>query len=59
MTGIAQAAAAFSPVISIAGSYSTKDRVEDAFQGVDQQSLFKPITKKTWTITKTKKFQNI
>jgi thiamine pyrophosphate-dependent acetolactate synthase large subunit-like protein len=59
VTGIAQAAAAFSPVISIAGSFSTKDKVEDAFQGVDQQSLFKPITKKTWTINKTRKIPKI
>ncbi|MDC0247747.1 thiamine pyrophosphate-binding protein [Pelagibacteraceae bacterium] len=59
VTGIAQASAAFSPVVSIAGSFSTKDKVQDAFQGVDQQSLFKPITKKTWTITKTKKIPEI
>ena len=56
VTGIAQAAAAFSPVVSIAGSYSTKDKMQDAFQGLDQQSLFKPITKKTWTIKDTKKY---
>ena len=59
VTGIAQAAAAFSPVVSIAGSFSTKDKVQDAFQGIDQQSLFKPITKKTWTITETKKISKI
>ena len=59
VTGIAQAAAAFSPVVSIAGSYSTKDKVQDAFQGLDQQSLFKPITKKTWTIKDTKKIPEI
>ena len=45
VTGLAQAKAAFSPVVSIAGSYSTKDKMEDAFQGLDQQSLFKPVTK--------------
>ena len=55
VTGIAQAQAAFSPVVSIAGSHSTKDKMEDAFQGLDQQSLFKPITKKTWTVTNVKK----
>ena len=55
VTGIAQAKAAFSPVISIAGSYSTKDNVEDAFQGLDQQSLFKPITKKTWLVKNVKR----
>ena len=59
VTGIAQAAAAFSPVVSLAGSFSTKDKVQDAFQGVDQQSLFKPITKKTWTIAKTKNIPKI
>ena len=55
VTGIAQAKAAFSPLVSIAGSYSTKDKMEDAFQGLDQQSLFKPITKKTWTVKNIKK----
>jgi len=59
VTGIAQAAAAFSPVVSLAGSYSTIDKVQDAFQGLDQQSLFKPITKKTWTIKDTKKIPKI
>ena len=59
VTGIAQAKAAFSPVISIAGSYSTKDNMEDAFQGLDQQSLFTPITKKTWTVTNAKKIPDI
>ena len=55
VTGLAQAKAAFSPVISIAGLYSTKDKMEDAFQGLDQQSLFEPVTKKTFTVKKSKK----
>ena len=59
VTGIAQAKAAFSPVISIAGSYSTKDKMEDAFQGLDQQSLFSPITKKTWTVKNSKIIPNV
>jgi len=59
VTGIAQAKAAFSPVIAIAGSYSTKDKMEDAFQGLDQQSLFTPITKKTWTIKNSKIIPNV
>jgi thiamine pyrophosphate-dependent acetolactate synthase large subunit-like protein len=54
VTGVAQAKAAFSPVVAIAGSYSTKDKMEDAFQGLDQQSLFTPITKKTWTVKNSK-----
>jgi len=59
VTGIAQAKAAFSPVVSIAGSYSTKDKMEDAFQGLDQQSLFKPITKKTWTVKSVNKIPKV
>jgi thiamine pyrophosphate-dependent acetolactate synthase large subunit-like protein len=59
VTGIAQAKAAFSPVVAIAGSYSTKDKMEDAFQGLDQQSLFAPITKKTWTVKSSKIIPNI
>jgi len=53
VTGIAQAYAAFSPVVSIAGSLSSAHVYRDAFQEVDQQALFKPITKKTWTVTQT------
>ena len=59
VTGIAQAKAAFSPVVSIVGSFSTEDKMEDAFQGLDQQSLFKPITKKTWVVNKVNKIPHI
>ena len=55
VTGLAQAAAAFSPVVSIAGSLSSEHIYRDAFQEVDQQSLFKPVTKKTWTVTRTER----
>jgi len=58
-TGLAQSMAAYSPVVSIAGSLSTEHIYRDAFQEVDQQSLFKPITKKTWTITQTKRIPEI
>jgi acetolactate synthase-1/2/3 large subunit/sulfoacetaldehyde acetyltransferase len=51
VTGLAQAAAAFSPVVSIAGAISSTHLYRDAFQEVDQQALFKPVTKKTWTAT--------
>jgi len=53
VTGIAQAKAAFSPLISIAGAISTEHEGKDAFQEVDQQSLFEPITKKTYTVRQT------
>ncbi|MGI9310834.1 MAG: thiamine pyrophosphate-binding protein [bacterium] len=53
VTGLAQAAAAYSPVVSIAGALSSAHLYRDAFQEVDQQSLFAPITKRTWTATQT------
>ncbi len=51
VTGLGQAKAAFSPVVSIAGALSSEHLYRDAFQEVDQQALFYPITKKTWTAT--------
>ena len=59
VTGLAQAKAAFSPVVSLAGLYSTKDKMEDAFQGLDQQSLFKPVTKKTFTLSNSKNIPKV
>ena len=59
VTGLAQAKAAFSPVISIAGALSTEHVYRDAFQEVDQDTLFKPITKKTWTVTDTARIPEI
>ncbi|MBU1359569.1 MAG: thiamine pyrophosphate-binding protein [Gammaproteobacteria bacterium] len=53
VTGLAQAHAAFSPVVALAGSLSSAHVYRDAFQEVDQQALFRPITKKTWTLTQT------
>ncbi|MEM8685869.1 MAG: thiamine pyrophosphate-binding protein, partial [Pseudomonadota bacterium] len=55
VTGLAQAKAAFSPVVSIAGALSSGHVYRDAFQEVDQQALFTPITKKTWTVTQTER----
>ncbi len=54
VTGVAQAKAAFSPLLSIAGAISTQHVGKDAFQEVDQQKLFEPITKKTISIKDTK-----
>lgn len=53
VTGLAQAYAAYSPVVALAGSLSSAHIYRDAFQEVDQQSLFKPITKKTLMLTQT------
>lgn len=49
VTGLSQARAAFSPVVSIAGHLAQGHVYRDAFQEVDQQALFTPVTKKTWT----------
>jgi len=54
VTGVAQAKAAFSPLLSIAGAISSEHQGKDAFQEVDQQKLFEPITKKTFSIKNTK-----
>ena len=51
VTGLAQAYAAYSPVIVLAGSLSSAHVHRDAFQEVDQQALFRPITKRCWTVT--------
>jgi len=57
VTGLAQAYAAYSPVIAVAGMLSTEHQYRDAFQEVDQQALAKPITKKTWTVQRTDRIQ--
>ena len=49
VTGLAQAMAAFSPVVSIAGHLAQGHLYRDAFQEVDQNALFAPVTKKTWS----------
>lgn len=55
VTGLAQAQAAYSPVVAIAGSLSTGHVYRDAFQEVDQTALFKPVTKKTWLVPQAKR----
>ena len=59
VTGIAQANAAFSPVISLAGDIASEHRGKDAFQEIDQQALFEPITKKTFSVKQTEKIPKI
>jgi acetolactate synthase-1/2/3 large subunit/sulfoacetaldehyde acetyltransferase len=51
VTALAQAHAAYSPVVLLAGSLSSAHVYRDAFQEVDQQALFRPITKRTMTVT--------
>ncbi len=59
VTGLAQAKAAYSPVVSIAGALSSAHVYRDAFQEVDQQALFTPIAKKTWTVPSTERVPEI
>ncbi|MEM7269732.1 MAG: thiamine pyrophosphate-binding protein, partial [Pseudomonadota bacterium] len=49
VTGLAQAKAAYSPVVSISGMLGQGHLYRDAFQEVDQQALLAPVTKKVWT----------
>ena len=53
ITGLAQAKAAYSPVIALAGALASGHLYRDAFQEVDQQALFAPVTKKVWTAPST------
>lgn len=48
VTGLAQAKAAYSPVVALAGALASGHVQRDAFQEVDQMALFHPITKKTF-----------
>ncbi len=59
VTGLAQAKAAFSPVVSLAGAISSEHEGRDAFQEVDQQSLFTPVTKKSFKISHTKDIHSV
>ena len=59
VTGIAQANAAFSPIISLAGDITSEHRGKNGFQEIDQQALFEPITKKTLTVMQTQKIPKI
>ena len=53
VTGVAQANAAFSSVISIAGAVTSEHKGKNTFQEIDQQRLFEPITKKTYSVNQT------
>ncbi|MFZ4756930.1 MAG: thiamine pyrophosphate-binding protein [Burkholderiaceae bacterium] len=58
-TGLAQARAAYSPVVAIAGALSSAHVYRDAFQEVDQQALFAPITKRTWTVPQARRIPEL
>lgn len=50
VTGLAQAKLAYSPVVAITGLVSSDHFGRDAFQEIDQQALFAPITKRTMSV---------
>jgi acetolactate synthase I/II/III large subunit len=50
VTGLAQAKLAYSPVVAVTGVASSTHLGRDAFQEIDQQALFAPITKRTFTV---------
>ena len=50
VTGLAQAKLAYSPLIAITGLAASKHLGRDAFQEIDQQALFAPVTKRTLSV---------
>jgi len=52
LTGLAQARLAYSPLIAITGLASNDHLGRDAFQEIDQQAIFTPVTKRTFTVPK-------
>lgn len=50
LTGLAQASAAYSPVVAIAGALSSAHVYRDAFQEVDQHATLSPVTKSSVTV---------
>ncbi len=48
--GLAQAKFAYSPVVAITGLASTEHQGRDAFQEIDQNTLFLPVTKRVMTV---------
>jgi len=50
VTGLAQAKLAYSPVVAITGLASSSHLGRDAFQEIDQQAIFAPVTKRTISV---------
>ena len=50
LTGLAQASAAYSPVVAIAGALSSAHVYRDAFQEVDQHATLSPVAKSSVTV---------
>ena len=59
LTGLAQAQAAFSPVVAIAGALSSAHVYRDAFQEVDQQAALSPVTKMSVTVPKAERIPEL
>jgi thiamine pyrophosphate-dependent acetolactate synthase large subunit-like protein len=52
MLGLTAAKLSYSPVVVIAGLPSTADLGKDTFQEIDQHTLFLPVTKRVFTVTR-------
>jgi acetolactate synthase-1/2/3 large subunit/sulfoacetaldehyde acetyltransferase len=59
VTGLAQAKAALSPVVAIAGSLSSAHQYRDAFQEVDQTSLLSTVTKRSVLVPNTDRISEL
>ncbi|WP_062309771.1 thiamine pyrophosphate-binding protein [Polynucleobacter sinensis] len=59
VTGLAQAKAALSPVVAIAGSLSSAHQYRDAFQEVDQTSLLSTVTKRSVLVPSTDRISEL
>ena len=55
LTGLIQAKLAYSPLLALTGLASNDHLGRDAFQEFDQQAVFSPLTKRTWTVTSAKR----
>ena len=55
LTGLIQAKLAYSPLLALTGLASNDHLGRDAFQEFDQQAVFSPVTKRTWTVTSAKR----
>src|SRR5919106_1222178 len=53
--GLAQAKLAYSPVVAITGLPSTEHLGRDAFQEIDQHTLFLPVTKRVMEVPRTER----
>ena len=59
VTAMANAKAAFSPVVSLAGAISSDHKGKDAFQEVDQVSMMQAVSKKVFEVSEANEIPNV